>query len=212
MAVRNGGEAAGMIRVQEGTRARATRLAIFALSVAALAGMRQPAIAQETASPPAALPGYTIGPADVLRIIVWREPDLTLEVTVRVDGMITFPLLGDLQAAGRAPSQLAESLAKGLERFVETPRVSVGVSQANSARFYVVGQVARPGVFPLSSRTTVLQALALAGGLREFAKAESIVIVREDQTIVSVNYKRMADGKDVTQNVSLAPGDTIVVP
>src|SRR3990172_4430675 len=95
------GEAAGMIRVQEGTRARATRLAIFALGVAALAGTRLPAIAQETASPPAALPGYTIGPADVLRIIVWREPDLTLEVTVRVDGMITFPLLGDLQAAGR---------------------------------------------------------------------------------------------------------------
>jgi len=198
--------------VPAGTRARGTRLAVLAFSVAALVAAKELAVAQEAARESATLPGYTIGPADVLRIIVWREPDLTLDVTVRVDGMITFPLLGDLQAAGRAPSQLAESLAKGLERFVETPRVSVGVSQANSARFYVVGLVARPGVFPLSSRTTVLQALALAGGLREFAKAESIVIVREDQTIVPVNYKRIADGKDVTQNVSLAPGDTIVVP
>ncbi len=197
-----------MICVKEGM----VGLAVLALSLASPAGGRAPAFAQETERQPAALAGYTIGPADVLRIIVWKEPDLTLEVTVRVDGMITFPLLGDLQAAGRAPAQLAETVAKGLERFVETPRVSVGVSQANSARFFVIGQVARPGVFPLSSRTTVLQALALAGGLREFAKAESIVIVREDQSVVAVNYKRIADGKDVSQNVPLAPGDTIVVP
>jgi polysaccharide export outer membrane protein len=160
----------------------------------------------------AAAPGYLIGPADVLRIIVWKEPDLSLEGTVRVDGMITVPLLGDLPAAGRAPNQLAESLAKGLERFVESPRVTVVVSEANSARFYVVGQVTRPGEFALSRRTTVLQALALAGGFKEYAKPEDIVIVREDQTVVPVNYKRIADGKDVSQNVSVAPGDTIVVP
>ena len=206
-----------MICVREGTGVRLTRLAVLAFSVAALVGIKGLAIAQEPAAKPAArefstLPPYTIGPADVLRIIVWKEPDLTLDVTVRIDGMITFPLLGDLSAAGRAPGQLAESLAKGLERFVETPRVTVAVSQANSARFYVVGQVARPGEFPLSTRTTVLQALALAGGFKDFAKAESIVIVREDQTVVPVNYKRIADGKDVSQNVSLAPGDTIVVP
>jgi len=203
--------------VREGTRVRLARLAVLAFSVAALVGMEELAIGQEPAAKPAGresstLPGYTIGPADVLRIIVWKEPDLTLDVTVRIDGMITFPLLGDLKAAGRAPSQLAENVTKGLERFVATPRVTVAVSQANSTRFYVVGQVARPGEFPLSTRTTVLQALALAGGFKEFAKAESIVIVREDQTVVPVNYKRIADGKDVSQNVSLAPGDTIVVP
>jgi len=206
-----------MIWVREGTRVRLARLAVLAFSVAALVGMEELAIGQEPAAKPAGreastLPGYTIGPADVLRIIVWKEPDLTLDVTVRIDGMITFPLLGDLKAAGRAPSQLAENVTKGLERFVATPRVTVAVSQANSTRFYVVGQVARPGEFPLSTRTTVLQALALAGGFKEFAKAESIVIVREDQTVVPVNYKRIADGKDVSQNVSLAPGDTIVVP
>jgi polysaccharide export outer membrane protein len=158
------------------------------------------------------VPAYTIGPSDVLRIIVWKEPDLTQDVTVRADGMITFPLLGDMEAAGRSPSKLGEALAKGLQKFVEAPRVTVSVSQANSARFYVVGQVAKPGEFPLSSHTTVLHGLALAGGLKEFAKADNIVIVREDQSVVPVNYKRISEGKDVSQNVALARGDTIVVP
>jgi polysaccharide export outer membrane protein len=190
------------------------RLVVLILGLVASAGGL--AIAQERAAKPARGPstssGYLIGPSDVLRVIVWKEPDLSHDVTVRVDGMITVPLLGDLQAAGRAPSQLAESLAKGLERFVETPRVTVIVAQANSARFYIVGLVTRPGEFPLSRRTTVLQALALAGGFKEFAKPESIVIVREDETVIPVNYRRIADGKGGAQNVSLAPGDTIVVP
>lgn len=160
----------------------------------------------------AAVPAYSIGPSDVLRIVVWKEPDLTQDVTVRADGMITFPLLGDVEAAGRTPARLAETLGKALQKFVESPRVTVALSQANSARFYVVGLVARPGEFPLASHTTVLHGLALAGGLREFAKAESIVIVREDQTVIPVNYKRLSEGKDVSQNVSLARGDTIVVP
>lgn len=158
------------------------------------------------------LPPYTIGPADVLKIVVWKEPDLALDATVRADGMITFPLLGDVEAAGRSPARLADTLGKALQKFVESPRVTVALSQANSARFYVVGLVTRPGEFPLSGHTTVLHGLALAGGLREFAKAESIVIVREDQTVIPVNYKRLAEGKDVSQNVSLARGDTIVVP
>jgi polysaccharide export outer membrane protein len=162
------------------------------------------------ASPSSA--GYVIGPADMLQITVWKEPDLTRDVTVRFDGMITIPLVGDVQAAGRTPGQLADSLAKGLARFVEAPRVTVAVGQATSARFYVVGQVGKSGEFPLSGRTTVLQGLALAGGFKEFAKPEGIVIVRQDQTVVPVNYKRIADGKDATQNVVLAPGDTIVVP
>jgi polysaccharide biosynthesis/export protein len=155
---------------------------------------------------------YTIGPADVLQIIVWKEPDLTRDVTVRFDGMITIPLLGDLPAAGQRPNQLAEALAQGFQRFVEVPRVTVGVIQANSARFYVVGLVGKSGDFPLAGPTTVLQALALAGGFKDFARTESIVIIRKDQSVVPVNYKRIADGKDVSQNVILAPGDTIVVP
>jgi len=161
-------------------------------------------------APPAGT--YAIGPADVLRIAVWKEPDLNVEATVRTDGMISFPLLGDVRAGGVTPDALATTLAKRLERFVEAPKVTVSVLQANSARFYVLGQVAKPGEFPLGSRSTVLQALALAGGFKEFAKPESIVIVREDQTVLPVNYKRIAEGKDVSQNVVLQRGDTIVVP
>jgi polysaccharide export outer membrane protein len=156
--------------------------------------------------------GYVVGPGDVLRIIVWKEPDLTLDVTVRLDGMITIPLLGDVQAAGRVPSELAASLAKEFGRFIENPRVTVSVTTATSARIYVVGQMVKPGEFPLSGRMTVIQALALAGGFKEFAKPDSIVIVRRDQTVIPVNYKRIADGKDVAQNILLAAGDTIVVP
>ena len=155
---------------------------------------------------------YLIGPADVLQVTVWKEPDLTRDATVRFDGKITIPLIGDVAAAGQTPGQLAETIARGLARFLELPRVTVGVSQATSARFYVVGQVEKSGEFPLTGKTTVLQALALAGGFREFAKTDQVVIVREDQSVVPVNYKRIADGRDVSQNVLLGPGDTIVVP
>jgi polysaccharide export outer membrane protein len=157
-------------------------------------------------------PGYTIGVGDVLRVVVWKEPDLTVDATVRLDGMITMPLLGDVAAAGRGPGQLAASLTGGLDQFVEKPRVTVTVVQASSARVYVVGQMMRPGEFPLSGGLTVLKALALAGGFKDFARPESIVIIREDQSVIPFNYKRVADGKDASQNVVLAAGDTIVVP
>jgi len=162
-----------------------------------------------TATPPS---GYMIGLGDVLRITVWKEPDLTLDVTVRLDGMITVPLLGDVQAAGRVPSQLAGTLVTELKRFIENPRVTVTVSQATSAKIYVVGQMVRPGEFPLSGRMTVLKALALAGGFKEFAKPESIVIIREDQRVIPFNFKHVGEGKDMSQNVLLSAGDTIVVP
>ena len=196
---------------------RLGKQAVLAFALAAFAAVQGPAIAQEGTAKPSAreassAPGYVIGPGDVLRVVVWKEPDLTFDATVRIDGMITAPLVGDVLAAGRPPSQVAETLAKGFERYIQTPRVTVVISQANSARFYVVGQVTKPGEFPLSSRTTLLQGLALAGGFKDFAKTESLVVVRQDQTVIAVNYKRIADGKDVSQNVVLAPGDTIVVP
>jgi polysaccharide export outer membrane protein len=172
-------------------------------------------LAQEAGAKPAAAgppATYSIGLGDVLRIAVWKEPELTLDVTVRSDGMITVPLLGDVQAASRTPGQLAVSLTAELERLIESPRVTVSVSQATSARVYVVGQMLRPGEFPLSGRMTVLKALALAGGFKEFARPESIVIVREDQTVIPFNYKRVVEGKDVSQNIPLSAGDTIVVP
>jgi polysaccharide export outer membrane protein len=197
--------------------ARASSPAAFVFGIAALLGAGGWALAQEMDVSPAAgqssaPSGYVIGDTDVLQVVVWKEPDLTREVTVRLDGMITLPLLGDLQAAGRAPKQLAESLEKALERYIEAPRVAVLVSRATSARFFVVGQVARSGEFSLSGSTTVLQGLALAGGFREFAKPKDIVVIRKDGKVIPFNFERIADGKDMSQNVVLEPGDTILVP
>lgn len=174
-------------------------------------GAQDAASAAVAPTEPSRTEPYKIGPADVLQVNVWKEPDLTRDFEVRLDGMITLPLVGDIPAAGRTPTQLADTLAKSLERFIEAPRVTVGV-RANSARFYVVGQVTKSGEFPMNGRTTVVQGLALAGGFKEFAKTEGIVIIRQDQSVLQVNYKRIAEGKEISQNVFLAPGDTVVVP
>ena len=193
-------------------RKRAFLTAAVVLGVASTAGAsQQPAKADRTEQKVE----YLIGPADLLQIFVWKEPELSRDVTVRLDGKITVPLLGDVEAAGRTPQQLGEELAKSLAKFLETPRVTVGISQANSTRFYVVGLVGKPGDFPLTGRTTVLQGLALAGGFREFAKTDSILIIRQDrngQVVIPVNYKKLEDGKDISQNITLRPGDTLIVP
>lgn len=193
-------------------RQRAFVTAAIVLGIARLAGAsQQPAKADRTDQKV----DYLIGPADLLQIFVWKEPELSRDVTVRLDGKITVPLLGDVEAAGRTPQQLGDELAKSLAKFLETPRVTVGVSQANSTRFYVVGLVGKPGDFPLTGRTTVLQGLALAGGFREFAKTDSIVIIRQNpngQVVIPVNYKKLEDGKDISQNITLRPGDTLIVP
>ena len=176
-----------------------------------------PPAAQATnaAAPPPATDAYVIGAGDVLQVFVWKEPDLTRDVTVRLDGRITLPLLGDVVAAGRTPSELSAELGRQLARFVDAPMVTLGVAQATSARVYVLGQVAQPGTFPLTGRTTVLQALALAGGLREFVKPDRILVIREEPGLrapLVVNYKRLEGGSDITQNIVLKPGDTILVP
>jgi polysaccharide export outer membrane protein len=164
---------------------------------------------------------YRIGTGDVLQLFVWKEPDISRELTVRVDGRVTVPLLGEVQAAGRPPLDLAQELTKLLERFLTAPQVTVGILRTNTVRFFVLGQVARPGEFPLAGRTTILQALAMAGGFRDFAKTDSILIVRVDegspggqlvQSFVPFNYKRLEDGKDASQNVLVRAGDTILVP
>jgi polysaccharide export outer membrane protein len=196
---------------------RASTRVSLVLGIVVLLGAGTEALAQDQhASAPvrrsSSPSGYVIGPTDVLQVVVWKEPDLTREVTVRVDGMITIPLLGDVQAAGRAPQDVAESLEKALARYIEAPHVSVLVSQAASARFYVIGRVVRSGEFPLSGRTTVLQGLALAGGFQEFAKLKDIVVVQRDGTVLPFNFERIAEGKDMSQNVVLKPGDTILVP
>jgi polysaccharide biosynthesis/export protein len=201
------------------------RLAVVVLlaSGISLAGEAAPQAAQDQEIPSLLEQRYLIGPGDVLRLFVWKEPEISGELTVRFDGKVTVPLLGDVEASGKSPQDLASALGKMFLRFLSAPQVTLGVLRSNSARFFVIGMVSKPGEFPLTGRTTVLQGLAQAGGFREFAKTDSILIVRQDkgfflpkgkpsETFINVNYKKLESGKDLSENVVLRPGDTILVP
>jgi polysaccharide export outer membrane protein len=148
-------------------------------------------------------------------LFVWKEPELTREVTVRIDGKISVPLLGDLQAAGKYPNDLAEEVTAGLKRFLAAPVVTVAVTQTRSTRFFVLGLVGRSGEFSMTAPTTVVQALAVAGGFREYAKVDEVLILRPERgatTYIPVNYERLVRNRDWSQNISLLPGDTVIVP
>jgi polysaccharide export outer membrane protein len=215
--------------------------AMACLAVEATAQSRPPAQAGRPAAPAAAAQApasatfaspydrdtlaeeYRIAPGDVLQIFVWREPDLSREVRVRTDGLVTVPLLGDVSAVAKTPQALSAELAQQLGRFVTTPSVTITVTYSSSQRFFVVGLVTKPGEFPLLGRTTLLQALALAGGFQEFAKTEEVKVIRQELTLVDgryrsrevvlpANFKALAQGQNLHQNFVLKPGDVIVVP
>jgi len=158
---------------------------------------------------------YKIGPQDVLRIDVWREDQLTRTVPVRPDGKITLPLLNDVQAAGRTPMELAEAIADGLKKYVNDPQVTISVTEINSRRVYVTGEVVRAGAFALLPDMTVLQALSSSGGFTQFARIKDIYVLRVQnakQVKLPFNYKDVVKGKKPEQNLLLEPGDVIVVP
>jgi polysaccharide biosynthesis/export protein len=159
---------------------------------------------------------YSIGADDILAINVWKEPDLTRSVPVRSDGKISLPLIGELQAAGVTPKQLEQDISKKLTSYVAEPEVTVIVQEIRSRKFNILGQVAKPGSFPITRTTTVLDAIALAGGFRDFAKQKSIYILRQKsdgtQQKLPFNYKEVVKGKNVEQNITLEPRDTVVVP
>jgi len=158
---------------------------------------------------------YLLHAGDVVQIFVWKEPDLTRDVTVRLDGRITMPLLGDIQASGRTPQELAKEITSKLAALIGNPVVTVSLTQPNSSRFFVIGMVNNPGGYPLTGRVTVLQALALAGGFKDFAKTDKILVIRSSSgapTATPFNYKKIEDGSDLAQNVALRAGDTILVP
>ena len=160
-------------------------------------------------------PGFTIGPEDVLGVIVWREADVSGDVMVRPDGMITLPLIRDIRAAGLTPQELADRLQTALREYVTDASVTVVVRQMNSRKVFITGEVARPGAYALVSSMTVMQLIAVAGGLTEFAEGKSISVMRIEagQTkILPFDYKNVASGKKPAQNVMLKPGDTVVVP
>jgi polysaccharide biosynthesis/export protein len=159
---------------------------------------------------------YVIGVDDVLAINVWKEPDVSRTVPVRSDGKISLPLAGEVQASGETPLQLEKLLATKLQSFISEPEVTVIVSEVKSQKFNILGMVSRPGSFPLTNSATVLDAIALAGGFRDFAKQKSIYILRQNpdgsQSRLPFNYKEVIKGKDSAQNIKLQPRDTIVVP
>jgi polysaccharide export outer membrane protein len=192
---------------------------VFVCGVVA-AGAQAPARQAPGAAPAAAAAAaaaadeYVIGPEDVLGIVFWHEKDLSADAVVRPDGRISLPLLNEVDAAGLTPSRLRARLTEEARRYVEDPTVSVVVRQINSRKVYVTGEVARPGVYPLTGQMTVLQVLAIAGGLREYADTKNIVVMRAENgrsVSFTFNYDDVSKGKRLTQNLELRPGDTIVV-
>lgn len=160
-------------------------------------------------------PNYVIGPQDVLDINVWKEAELTRTVPVRPDGRISLPLLNDVQAAGLTPSQLSTELTTELKKFITDPQVTVIVTQINSQRVYILGEMTRPGAYPLLPGMTVLQALSSAGGFTPFANTKKIYVLRSEsgkQEKFLFNYKAVVKGKNADQNIVLKAGDQIVVP
>jgi polysaccharide biosynthesis/export protein len=160
-------------------------------------------------------PDYKIGPGDVLRIDVWKEPDISRQTPVRPDGKISLPLLNDVQAGGLTTMQLTVSVTEGLKKFITNPQVTVGLVEINSRRIYVNGEVLRAGAFPLLPNMTVLQALSSAGGFTQFARTKNIYVLRTEdgkQVKYPFNYKEAINGKKPEQNIVLKSGDVIVVP
>jgi polysaccharide biosynthesis/export protein len=182
---------------------------IQAVTVAALSAQSPTPSGPDSAS-------FVIGNDDVLAINVWKETDLSRSIQVRSDGKISLPLVGEVQAAGRTPLQLEQDIATKLQNYIAKPEVTVMVEQINSKKYNILGQVLKPGSYSLALAPTVMDAIATAGGLRDFAKQRSIYILRQNagggESRIAFNYKDFIKGKNLNQNVKLEPHDTIVVP
>jgi len=162
-------------------------------------------------------PEYFIGPEDVLIITVWRNVDLSREVTVRPDGRISLPLIGDITAVGRTPAQLSDDISAKLKEYKENPQVSIVIKEVNSYAIYVLGEVAKPGRYPLRSKTTLLQGITIASGFTATAARNKIVVFRfakdgAGQVKIKASYDDIVLRDGSNQNIELKPGDQIVVP
>jgi polysaccharide export outer membrane protein len=159
---------------------------------------------------------YVIGADDVLAISVWKEPDVSRTLPVRSDGKISLPLVGELQAAGQTPRQLEDGIKQRLQNYISEPEVTVIVTESKSRKVNIMGMVVRPGAYRLTTATSVLDSIAMAGGFKDFAKQKSIYVLRQapdgTQQRIPFNYKDVIKGKNPEQNVRLQAGDTVVVP
>ena len=208
--------------------ASAIGVALAVLAMTAPSAAQAPAAAKGTAAAPlGAAPAsaptvaiavpteYIIGADDVMSVVFWRDKELSADVTVRPDGKISLPLLNEIQAAGLTPAQLKDRIAEEAKKYVEDPTVTVEVKAINSRKVFITGEVRKPGPYPLTGTTTVLQLIAVAGGLGDYAKGEKITIVRAEagrQTAFRFNYKDVLKGRKLAQNIELKPGDAVLVP
>jgi polysaccharide biosynthesis/export protein len=159
--------------------------------------------------------GYIVGDSDVIRVNVWKEPEVSQTVVVRTDGNISLPLINEVRVSGMTPSQIQNMVAEKLKNFLNNPQVTVTVIEIHSKRAFITGEVSRPGTYSLNAQTTVLQLIAQAGGFTPFAKKDSIVVLRTEdgrQSRLKFKYKEVVQGKKTEQNIALHPGDTVVVP
>jgi len=190
----------------------------FLALMAAAAVFALPAEAADEAADAVIAPSdYIIGAEDVLDISVWKNPDLSRVVNVRPDGKISLPLIGDVQAAGLTPNQLRDRIVERLKQYQETAVASVIVQSVNSYRIFMVGEVNAPGVYQLKSRTTILQAIALAGGFSQFASKNKIVLIRKSadgmsEEKISIRFKDLVYSDHEDKNLILKAGDTVFVP
>jgi polysaccharide export outer membrane protein len=160
-------------------------------------------------------PDYVIGPEDQLSVVFYRDKEMSADVVVRPDGKISLPLLNDIQASGLTPDQLRQKVSLEAKRFVQDPNATVVVRQINSRKVFITGAVEKPGAYPLIGPTTVLQLIATAGGVKEYANSQKILIIRKEgsaEKTFDFNYKEVVGRKNMQQNIELRPGDTIVVP
>jgi polysaccharide biosynthesis/export protein len=159
---------------------------------------------------------YFIGSGDILEITTWKEIDFSrTEILVRLDGMITFPLINDIQAEGKTPMQVKQNIEEKLKDYIANPIVTVTVQTSGSKRFYILGEVVNTGEYPIVKGLTVLQAFALAGGFTEWASKKEIILMRNEdghEKIYRINYRDIIKGKDFRQNINIQPDDTIIVP
>jgi polysaccharide export outer membrane protein len=158
---------------------------------------------------------YRVGAEDVLEISVWREEALKKELLVRPDGGVSYPLIGEVQVAGKTVLEIREEITKRLERFIPDPAVSVAILKVGSQRVYVIGKVNKPGEYPLGRYVDVLQALSMAGGLTPFADSNEIRVMRREggrQVVLPFEYGRVVRGQKLEQNIQLRGGDVVVVP
>jgi polysaccharide biosynthesis/export protein len=170
---------------------------------------------EKNKSQPNVSPDYVVGESDVLHINVWKEQEISQTVTVRTDGNISLPLINEVRVSGMTPLQIQNLIAEKLKAYLTNPQVTVTVTDIRSKRAFITGEIARPGSYALNAETNVLQLIAQAGGFTPFAKRENIFILRfEDgqQRKLPFRYKDVVHGKNTSQNISLRPGDTVVVP